>query len=407
MMREKADYSVKELDPAETDRMLEFRNRIFDSIPRDHWDSMGCTAVVATLEGRIRGAIPLQFRDFQLNSWAHIPVVFENAVGVEEGYRSRGIGTAMLDCAAEFIQDRAFALCVYRGGERSDGYRFYRKTGHGDLYYATYLRLPSAAIDPSWSTLCEQVETLPWDAAEKLEEELLSIFAQCYGSYGGFRKRDRGFFKRVISSHVFRKGGARRRAAGWRSARLYLVRQDGEITAYSIANPADMDGCLIYDIASPDEGFLRRLVARMALDARENGEDLRVLANREHPVFELFLDCGFEPERDEPYIMARVVRPDRIFETLSAGSEHRSHLELKAITPHRDVVLNAPEHARFAATLYLKEHQLSRLLFCRMDLESALRTNVVRISPVPEKIIIELSRIFAFSPWVTCRLDYV
>ena len=396
-MREKADYRVHELDPAETDRMLEFRNRIFAPIPRDHWDSMGCTAVVATLEGRIWGAIPLQFRNFQLNSRMHVPAVFENAVGVEEGYRSRGVGTAMLDCAAELIRDRAFALCVYRGGERSDGYRFYRKTGHGDLYYATYLRLPAEAIGSSWSTLCEQVETHPWSAAENLEEKLLPIFEQCYASCGGFWTREKGFFQRVISSHVFRQGGAR----------LYLVRQDGEITAYSIANPGDMDGYLIYDIASKDPGVFRRLVARMALDAKEKGQDLRVLSNREHAVFELFLDCGFEPEQNEPYIMARIVRPDRIFSVLSSHSELKSLLELRAVTPHRDVVLNAPEHARFAATLYLKEHQLSRLLFCRMDLQSALRTNMVRISPVSDRIATELSRIFAFSPWVTSRMDYI
>jgi hypothetical protein len=179
------------------------------------------------------------------------------------------------------------------------------------------------------------------------------------------------------------------------------------VTGYSISNAGDMDGYLIYDIASPDSEVFRRLVAAMALDAREQEQDLRVLSNQEHPVFDRFLDCGFEAARSEPYIMARIVRAGGFFSALAAGSELQSTLALKAVTPHRDLVLNAPARPGSEATLYLKEHQLSRLLFCRMDLHSALRTNLVRISPVSDRIVEELCRIFAFCPWVTCRLDYI
>jgi GNAT superfamily N-acetyltransferase len=393
----KAGLRLRELDPSDTDLMLELRNSIFDPISRDHWEAMGCTAVVATLEGRLRGAIPLQFRDFRLNAHTHVPVVFENAVGVDQAYRSQGVGTAMLDCAADFIRDRAYALCVYRGGERTSGYRFYRKTGHGDLYYTSFLTLSSKAVRSSWSTLCEGVEILPWQAAANLEEELLRIFEKEYGSCGGYWKRDREFFQRAVTSHVFREG----------VARLFLVRPHGKISGYSISNAGDMNGYLIYDMAAPDPQVFRRLVAAMAIDAKKQGQDLKALSNQEHPVFDRYLDCGFEPERSEPYIMARVVRPACIFGALARESDLESDLLLKAVTPHRDVVLNAPKRARLATTLYLKEHQLSRLLFCRLDLQSALRTNLVRISPTPQSVADALCRIFEFCPWVTCRLDYI
>jgi GNAT superfamily N-acetyltransferase len=396
-MKEKTGYRIQELDPADTNHMLEFRNRIFSTISRDHWEAMGCTAVVAKYRGSIRGAIPLQLRDFMLNPHVCIPVVFENAVGVAEKYRSRGIGTAMLNCAADFIQDRAFALCVYRSGERSDGYRFYRKTDHGDLYYATYLRLPVGSVSRSWSTIAQEVDVYPWNRAKNLEKELLSIFNACYGSYGGFWKRTEGYFKRVIASHVYKEG----------VVRLYLFRRKGEITAYSIVNPGDQEGCYIYDVTSRDRESFHRLMAKMALDARENGQDLKMLLNREHPFFRLFLDFGFEPESNEPYIMGRILRADRIFQAISHRSNINSLLELKAVTPHRDLVLNDPPSARHTATLYLKENQLSRLLFCRLDLSNALRTNLVRISPVSDRIASELCRIFAFCPWVTSRLDYI
>ena len=94
---------IYEYDPGEVDEVLAFRNNIFGYVDRARWETMNCTAVVARQEDRLMGFIPLQYRTQVLRPGVHIPVVFENAVGVAEGARGQGIGSQMLDQAAQFM----------------------------------------------------------------------------------------------------------------------------------------------------------------------------------------------------------------------------------------------------------------------------------------------------------------
>jgi len=193
---------IYEYVPEELDEVLPFRNAIFGHMSRDQWEAMGCTAVVAREGERLVGFIPLQYRAQRLNQRASIPVVYENAVGVAEGMRGRGIGTAMLDEAARFMADRVDALMVVRGGERSQGYRFYRRAGHADLMYARTYALAANALAPGG---VEGLSVLKRDAWLALEPELLALYKRRYGRFGGGQVRDPGYWTRILDGHVYRE----------------------------------------------------------------------------------------------------------------------------------------------------------------------------------------------------------
>lgn len=393
------ELTIRELRPAEIDRMLAFRNSIFGTITRAQWDAMGCTAVVAVAsQGRKEefwGAIPLQYRSFRLNGRVSIPVVFENAVGVAEKARDKGIGTRMLQEAAKFLHDRVDALFVYRGGERSIGYRFYRKTHHGDLYYVDHLQRnePKGADN--------DVEVLPAERAFAWEPALLGIWHGVYGRMGGCWERKPGYFRQVIASHVYRNDT-------WR---LFLAKTRGRVTGYAFTNSEGLiwKGFAIYDLAAADRPTYRRLLGKIESQACQANLPVTFASNVEHPLNGLLYDSGFEFQNNGPFVLAHILRPDRIFARLAERSPLLRTLKLAIVTPHRDLAANQPRKAAIEATLSCKESQLSRLMCCRLDLEAALRTNQVRLHPatLPGSVVRDLCRIFAPCPWVTCGLDYI
>ncbi|MCX7590932.1 MAG: hypothetical protein N2255_04820 [Kiritimatiellae bacterium] len=389
---------IREMEPADTEQMLIFRNKIFGQISREQWNAMQCTAVVAVAtdaggDRRFLGAIPLQYRNYRVRNDVTISVVFENAVGVAEETRGMGIGSKMLDEAARFLHDRVEAMFVYRGGERSPGYRFYRKNNHGDLYYLQ----PLEWYNPLGS--CNSVEVLPATEALPMEDEILRIFRYCYDGMAGYWERVEGFYSRILASHVYRSDE-------WR---LFLDRHSGKLEGYALVNPSSLawKGYCIYEIAALTRPSVRRLIERIGFEAGVRQQSVTIPINHEHPFRDQLLKLGFRVTGDSPYVLARLLRPDLIFRRLAKGSRLLSLLRLVVITPHRDIVVNEPPRTEHEVTLWCKESQLSRLFCCRLDPEVAFRTNQIRLSPVPPAVRRELWRIFRFSRWVVFGTDYI
>ncbi len=387
------EFDIRRVKRAEIDDMLKFRNAIFGHISHSQWEAMGCTAIVAKKGKRLYGAIPLQYRDFKINPRLSIPVVFENAVGVAEKARGIGLGCAMLDFAARSLRASVDALYVYRGGERTAGYRFYRKTHHGDLYYNSTLILnkPIGANN--------NVDVLSIEEAVPLEKTLLSLFNSCYGRFGGYWKREKGYLRKMFDSHVLKN-------KDWK---FFLLRRRGEILGYAISNPqhpVHRGGC-VYDFVGPGIAAREALFAKIEWIAKRDKQPVTMEANREHPLFQPLIKRGYTVKGNSPYIMGRIIRPDRIFTRLAQNSSLLKDLRLEAVTPHRDLVLNRPARPKYKAKLYLKESQLSRLLSCRLDMARALETNLIRLSPLPSGLEKALSKIFRFCPWVSFGIDYI
>jgi GNAT superfamily N-acetyltransferase len=390
-----SELEIREMRPEELDECLVFRNSIFTFVGPEHYQAMGNTAALARRGGELVGFIPLQFRDFLVSPGLAVPVVFENAVGVHESVRSTGIGTAMLECAAGFMRDRVDALFVYRGGERTNGYRFYRRTGHGDLYYEHWLtrEIAPASAGPTG------VECAPASQAVTLERELLGLFERSHRGFAGYWRRGPGYFAKVLASHVYKND----------SWRLFTARSGGELVGYAMVNPEckRRGWPTIYDIAANDDAALGRLLSAIDDEYRPSRKLIAIPSTPEHPIYRRLLAAGFRFDHDDAYVMARILNADRIFARRAAGSPLLADLELTAVTPHRDVVVNKPPNPKHRATLHLKESSLSRLLLSRLDLAQALRMNTVRLSPLPEDVFVALEGVFGFTPWVSFAGDYV
>jgi len=394
----KLDLRIYEYDPDEIDEVLPFRNAIFGNIGRAQWEAMNCTAAVARDGEELVGFIPLQYREQCLRPGLTVPVVYENAVGVAEGRRGEGIGSRMMNAAAGFIRDRADALFVIRGGERSEGYRFYRKTGHGDLSYMSFYNLPPEA---HWPAAEEAgIEVLDRDRWLELEPQLLALYERHYGRFGGGWQRAPGYWRTILDAHVYRdrKWWLIVLGAGPERVRGYLV------ASYGLWDASP--DLVVYEVVGEDDAAVAALLRDAR--ARANGERFRVpyvsLAN---PVRSLLREMGFEESESSPHIMARILRPDRMFERLAAGSNLLDTLALTVSTPHRALAVNTPPDPRYTVRLEMKESLLSRLFCCRLDLEAALETEMVRSNGRDLALKRELCEVFAFADWVQWFTDYV
>ena len=116
---------------------------------------------------------------------------------------------------------------------------------------------------------------------------------------------------------------------------------------------------------------------------------------------------GFAEGESGPHVMARLLRPDRIWERLALGSALLDTLALSVVTPHRVIEVNDPPNPCYRVRLETKEQFLARLFCCRLDLDAALETELVRWRDPDLGLRRELCRIFAPCDWVQWFTDYV
>lgn len=389
---------IYEYDVQEMDELLRFRNAIFTDVTPDQWKAMGCTGIVAREGNQLVGFIPLQYRQQRLNARVSVPVVYENAVGVAEEKRGRGIGTQMMDAGAEFISDRADLMLVIRGGERSQGYRFYRKSGHSDLMYACWYYLePEVAWPAAEETGIAVVGRQEW---LELEPQLIELYQRRYGLYGGGRQRDPGYWRQVLDGHVY---------AASRRWLVTLTGGGGGLLGYLVAVQglwSSPNAVCVYEAVGEDWGSVERL---LRYGRRIAGQEQYVvpLVSLANPIRSLLRSMGFAEGESGPHVMARLLRPDRIWQRLSRGSGLLEALALTAVTPHRTIAVSDPPDPHYRVRLETKEHFLARLFCCRLDLEAALDMELVRWPDPDLGLRRELCAILAPCDWVQWFTDYV
>ncbi len=391
------DLSLYEYRPDELEDVLPFRNAIFGHVSQEHWHAMNCTAIVARQQGNLVGFVPLQYRDQLLTGDLAIPVAYENAVGVAEGMRGRGIGSRMMDAGAGFIQDRVDALFVVRGDERSEGYRFYRKSGHSDLAYARVYERTEDNPGKSDSHGFVSHSRHQWCAREP---QLLALYAKHYGSHGGGQQRKQGYWKMVLDGHVYRD----------RICWLVTYAPHGQqIAGYLVAanGLADAtDDVHVYEVVGDDEQISTGLIKyaqRLATSRRV----VFPFTSIENPICPLLRKLDFLERQTTPHIMARMLRCDRVFRSLAQESDLLNTLELKICTPHRTLTANQPQESRYKVLLETKESSLARLFCRRLDLQAAVEMGIIRWNCHDSGISRELRRLFGYERWIQWFTDYV
>ncbi len=390
----------REYRPGDTADVLEVRNPIFGDISEDDWDRYvpGMTAGLAYLRDEPVGAIPLDQRDFLLAPGVSVPVAFENAVGVKEEYRGRGVGSAMIESAREFLADRCDLLMVYRGAERSAGYRFYVKSGHQDLVCLSFARWqPSTGL--SSEAVAADIEVL-----HEREAEALQAYNATYASCGGHAPRRPGYWRETLGGQIF--------ISVPREILFYRYPAGGEIVAYGIFGIPQKEGyqpaMQVMEIASRsgEAGAVEVLKAAAAEAHGRNGV-ITDYVSIDHPYRYQYRQLGFVEECRGMMIMGQAINPQRLFRRICRYPEALTDLKINVWTPTKDYVLFEGPQAKTEITLETKDIFIERLLTRRLDVVSAVKHDLLTIRNGDMGIARRLGEALPFSPWCHHHLDWI
>ena len=391
----------REYRPGDTTDLLKVRNAIFPPISEEDWAPCHprLTAALAYLENEPVGAILLDQRDFVLAPGVTAAVAFENAVGVAEEYRSRGIGTAMIQAARDFLADRCDLLMVYRGGaERSAAYRFYEKSGHRDLLYLAPVHwapppgLPSDAVQAD-------VEVL-----YKHDDEVLEVYNSTYVSYGGHPPRRLGYWQEALNELIF--------VYLPHEILFYRYPAEGTIRAYAIFGIPQRhsdDGIVrVLEIASSDGAAgAAQIMQAAGAEAHQRGLCVTDFVSVAHPYRDLYRQLGFVESGRGMTITGQAINPQRLFQRVCRFPEALADLKINVWTPSQDYVLFEGARAQQEITLEAKEIIIERLLTRRLDVVDAVTHDLLTIRNGSPEIAARLAEALPFSPWIYHHLDYI
>jgi hypothetical protein len=162
----------------------------------------------------------------------------------------------------------------------------------------------------------------------------------------------------------------------------------------------------LYEVVGEDEATIERLV-RYARRFSTDGQLNVPLVSLANPIRPLLRRVGFAEGESTSHVMARILRPDRIFARLAEGSGLLDELALTVATPHRVLEVSEPFDPRYKVRLETKESMLARLFCCRLDLDAVLEVELVRWRDPDPGLRRELCRVFAPCEWVQWYTDYV
>lgn len=379
---------------------LEIRNGIFGPIGVEDWlAGEEKTAAIAFDGEETVGFIPLFFRDFLLGPGITIRTAFENCVGTKESYRSRGVGAAMIGAACQFLKGRADSLYVYRGDERSKGYRFYAKTGHIDLLHTRPLKLlnPKTVPHPG-VVVAEGPQEIPVH-----EERLLELFQDTWHRFGGFPPRQRGYYRRALGTAYF--------AA--RPNRFFLFRliENGRTTAYLIAakdRREDLLRVMEMAAAGGDEERVRTVLESAAAHGAALGlQGVAIEAGSHHPFGHLLERVGFVAGPRSKHVMALSFDSAALFQKVWRPRLQLSGIGLQVWTPAQDLTLLEPDGpgAR-TVVLEMKDDTLTQWLMGRVDFRARVREGTITVLNGNQAVIEAIARAVPYFDWEYHHLDY-
>lgn len=389
----------REMTPADLDDMLEVRNRIFPPVSRDDWlRHPSQTASMAYLDGVPIGAIPLDQRQFLVAPDTPISAAFEHAVGVREDFRSRGIGTAMIDAAREFLGDRCECLMVYRGAERSTGYNFYLKSGHRDLVYMRSLAWEGGEATAGDTCFGDRDEIIA------SQEHLLRVYQAAFADYGGFPPRHVGYWERALSDMIFVVLPTdfvfvRHPAEGDLVAYCILgvrrqVRQNHQVQILEIASSSGPEGA-------------REVLRGACAQGQERGWPVTTICSVDSPYRMVMRELGFREDLRHTMIMGQVIAPERLFQKVCADFEAVADLKISFWSPSFDYTVYEGPSAKRELVVEGKEILLHRMLTRRLDVRSAIESDLVTIHNELADDRERLAAALPYARWEHHRIDWI
>ena len=391
-------YSFRQMTEADLAELIRVRNRVFTGhplTPADWNDDETC--VLAFEDERMVGAIPLDMREFLITPEVSIRTAFENSVGVVDGMRGKGLGTKMLDCAAEFLRPDCHALFVYRGGETSAAYRFYKKTGHVDLHFTRNFVLPNPPALTDSHLVLEEIRR-----CLEHEEQLLTIFHDSYRGMAGFPRREPGYWKTALDCHIFQEMvyddlhfAALRTTEGAPEAYALLAywEEKAQITILEMA------------VSGGREELWEELLREIAHLAKRRGASVILPSSDTLPCLAVLTRLGFRPGPRGRIILAKILRHKDVFDRIWRGGETLQDLKLTLWTPEFQFVALEGQSGGPDVTLEMKDDVLTRLLLARLDVPSALREERITAYGADPGLLRQIAAALPFCPWIYHHLD--
>jgi GNAT superfamily N-acetyltransferase len=394
---------AREYRPEELEMGLEVRNKIFPPLSPEEWaKGEPQTASIAFIGEETVGFIPLSYREFRIAPGVTITSAFENAVGTKEEHRGKGIGTAMIEAAAEFLKGKADALFVYRGGERSRGYNFYAKTGHIDLHYMRHF-----IRDNSLARYCEDVTiTQGVDNIAKLQEEMNLLFQGTYGAYGGYPLRYPGYWTMAMTRPIYII----------RPTDFYLLtlREGGHLIAYLLGGVRQSDKPERFQVLEMatrgyDQRGMERLLEMAAFISEEkNLQGVDVFVGDKNPFIGALDALNFTPSLRGMQIMSRSFDSKALFHKVWEERFNMPGVKLNVWTPQQDFTLldggSAPVQT---ITLEMKEETLTRWLMGRVDFKARVREGTITLVGGNDRVVEDIAKAIPLCDWEYHHLDYV
>jgi len=357
------------------------------------------TAGVAVRDGEVLGEIPLHIREFVLRPGVTARLAFEHSVCVREELRGQGVGSALQDAMKDFLVGRADCLAVFRGGERTPGYRYYDKNGLRDTCYLRSQKLadPSAVAesDLALQDISQVVER---------EAEVLAVFASAFGAHGGYEQRRPGFF------------GPALRNLQWLELQnefgVYLVDDEAGLAGYCIVSPRQLrsETVQIMELATregcPD--LAERLVRSACSLAADQRAGISVTCQDGARYSALYAKLGFVGAPRGAMIMVTPVDWEGLAAQVWQPQPQLEQVRVDLWTAEEEVTVHRPE-GRVERTLVLemKHHQAVRWLVSRLDLGAAVRQETVSCLGAGPEDLAALARAIPFNAWAVQTIDHI
>ena len=382
--------------PSDAEQVNDLAHRVFHLAPFSGavWQRMeehDHLTVVAAEGDKVIGAIPFNLRDFLLRPGLSIRSAFAHMVCVDASYRSRGIGSGMMELAKEHLPQLCQAMFVYTGVEGKPPYTFYEKNGFVDLHYSRFYSLthPQAAASPD-------VQVSPFDPALVGEDHLNAAYQRAFPLHAGFPVHSPGYWQRAIASIIYVEIPAEL----W----IATLARGSDLVGYAIFGYIRGDVTVLELAASPSEpGLAVKLLQAVVAAAVSRGVSLvNMLAGVHHPAVSSLLELGFQPNpRSRADVVAGLaLRFDLLWEKLTRGEPPFS---LEIWTPTHTLSFPGPGKP---FTLEMKESTLHRLFLCREHLSAALQAERIT-SPTLDLPLETLQSIFQPAPWVFHWLEWI
>lgn len=392
----------REMQPDDVFSALALRNEVFPHalVSQENWEKDEMLASIAVLEGEVVGAIPLALRETTIAPGVTITAAFENSVGTREELRSQGIGRGMIEKAREFLPGRADALFVYRGDERSDGYRFYATTNHYDLLYSRHYSYGS----PETSYLPPGVTLAGKESIFLNTERLEAIFNSTYGRFGGYPQRRGDYWQRALDSSIYAEFPTD-------FSFVHIIQSD-ELLGYAICGMRTtrhngMANVLEMATLGADLSIAQRILTGVASVAGERKLGVDIQISDADPFRPLFQANGFLSEPRGTIIMGQVIDVPSFFEKHWSERFGLYNTALEVTTPKDDYVLIDPETRQSTLTLEMKEETLHRWLLGRLDLRARLAEGSVTAHGTNSPVIERVCDAIPCSPWAYHFIDWI